>query len=88
MISNEFTVKLLLDYEEKVREKFVKKELLVPLNGELYFVNFNINPEQDDVKPGVVFGRSFLRLIKGIVDFRNEEKGASLLDPTSIDQIP
>ncbi|GJV21807.1 hypothetical protein Tco_1370827, partial [Tanacetum coccineum] len=37
----------------------------------LYFVNFIINPEQDDVEPGVVFGRSFLRLTKGIVDFRN-----------------
>ncbi|GKB53358.1 hypothetical protein Tco_0904111 [Tanacetum coccineum] len=40
MISNEFAVKLLLDYE-------------------------------DDVEPGVVFGRSFLRLTKGIIDFRN-----------------
>ncbi|GKC61610.1 hypothetical protein Tco_1089208, partial [Tanacetum coccineum] len=70
-ISNEFTVKLLLDYEEKDGEKIVKKELLVALNGELYFVNFIINPRQDDVEPGVVFGRSFLRLTKGIVDFRN-----------------
>ncbi|GJT83800.1 hypothetical protein Tco_1058142 [Tanacetum coccineum] len=71
MISNEFVVKLLLDYEEKDGEKIMKKELLVALNGELYFVNFIINPEQDDVEPGVVFGRSFFRLRKGIVDFRN-----------------
>ncbi|GJZ91921.1 hypothetical protein Tco_0663986 [Tanacetum coccineum] len=51
MISNEFAVKLHLDYDEKNGEKFVKKELLVALNGELYFVNFIINPEQDDVEP-------------------------------------
>nr|GEX34765.1 hypothetical protein [Tanacetum cinerariifolium] len=73
MISNEFVVKLLLDYEEKNGEKIVKKELLVSLNGELYFVKFIINPEQDDVEPGVVFGRSFLKLTKGIVDFGNEK---------------
>ncbi|GJX08847.1 hypothetical protein Tco_0196779, partial [Tanacetum coccineum] len=72
MISNEFAIKLLLDYEEKDGEKVVKKELLVALKGELYFVNkFIINPEEDDVEPGVVLGRSFLRLAKGIVDFGN-----------------
>ncbi|GJR79894.1 hypothetical protein Tco_0150679 [Tanacetum coccineum] len=27
--------------------------------------------EEDDVEPGVIFGRSFLRLTKGIVDFGN-----------------
>ncbi|GKE07151.1 hypothetical protein Tco_1399169, partial [Tanacetum coccineum] len=47
------------------------KELLVTLNGELYFVKFIINLEQDDVEPYVVFGRSFLRLTKGIVYFGN-----------------
>ncbi|GJU55099.1 hypothetical protein Tco_1228813 [Tanacetum coccineum] len=52
MISNEYVVKLLLDYEEKNGERVVKKEL-------------------DDVEPGVLFGRSFLRLTKGIIDFRN-----------------
>ncbi|GJT70407.1 hypothetical protein Tco_1029693 [Tanacetum coccineum] len=41
MISNEFAVKLCLEYEE------------------------------DDVEPGVIFGRSFFRLTKGIVDLRN-----------------
>ncbi|GJT26552.1 hypothetical protein Tco_0906827 [Tanacetum coccineum] len=49
----------------------VKKELLVALKGELYFVKFIINSEQDDVEPGVVLGRSFLRLAKGIVDLGN-----------------
>ncbi|GJX76240.1 hypothetical protein Tco_0323051 [Tanacetum coccineum] len=71
MISNEFAIKLLLDYEEKDGEKVVKKELFVALKGELYFVKFIINSEEDDVEPGVVLGRSFFRLTKGIVDFRN-----------------
>ncbi|GKC94012.1 hypothetical protein Tco_1159454, partial [Tanacetum coccineum] len=47
MISNEFAVKICLEYD------------------------FIINPEEDDVEPGVIFGRSFLRLTKGIVDFGN-----------------
>ncbi|GKE59924.1 DNA-directed DNA polymerase [Tanacetum coccineum] len=50
MILNEFAIKLLLDYEEKNGEKIMKKELLVALNEELYFVKFIINPEQYDVK--------------------------------------
>nr|GEX51419.1 hypothetical protein [Tanacetum cinerariifolium] len=82
MISNEVSVKLLLNYEEKNGEKIVKKDFLVALNGELYFVKFIINLKQYDVKPSVVFGRSFLRLTKGIVDFRNErtysDEGPSL----------
>ncbi|GJV37095.1 hypothetical protein Tco_1409572 [Tanacetum coccineum] len=71
MISNEFAVKLLLDYEEKDEEKVVKMELLVDLKEELYFVKFIINPEEDDVEPKVILVRSFLRLTKGIDDFRN-----------------
>ncbi|GJX21220.1 putative reverse transcriptase domain-containing protein, partial [Tanacetum coccineum] len=47
LISNEFTVKLCLDYE------------------------FIINPEEDDFIPGVILGRSFLRLSCRIVDFGN-----------------
>nr|GEY13869.1 hypothetical protein [Tanacetum cinerariifolium] len=58
------------DGEINLGEKVMKKELVVALRGELYFVRFFINPEEDDVEPGVMFGRSFLRLTKGIVDFR------------------
>ncbi|GJT59807.1 ribonuclease H-like domain-containing protein [Tanacetum coccineum] len=72
MISNEFAVKLYLEHEVKRGNKVVKKELIVALRGEIYFVKFIINPEEDDVEPGVVFGRSFLRLTKEIVDFGNE----------------
>ncbi|GKA93327.1 DNA-directed DNA polymerase [Tanacetum coccineum] len=71
LISNEFAVKLCLDYEMKKGKKLVKKELIVALKGELYFVKFIINPEEDDFEPGVILGRSFLRLAKGIVDFGN-----------------
>ncbi|GJW67030.1 retrovirus-related pol polyprotein from transposon TNT 1-94 [Tanacetum coccineum] len=69
MISNEFAVKLCLDYEEKSGHKVVKKELIVALRGEIYFVKFILNLEEDDVEPGVVFGRSFLRLTRIIADF-------------------
>ncbi|GKC50666.1 hypothetical protein Tco_1073411, partial [Tanacetum coccineum] len=69
MISNEFAVKLCLEHEVKRGNKVVKKELIVTLRGEIYFVKFIINPKEDDVEPGVVFGRSFLRLTKAITDF-------------------
>ncbi|GJZ89192.1 retrotransposon ORF1 [Tanacetum coccineum] len=71
LISNEFAVKLCLEYEEKNGEKLVKRELLVSLNGEFYFVKFIVNPEEDNVEPSVIFGRSFMRLAKGIANFGN-----------------
>ncbi|GKA61939.1 hypothetical protein Tco_0761458 [Tanacetum coccineum] len=71
LISNEFAVKLCLDYEVKKGHKVVKKELIVALKRDLYFVKFIINPEEDDVESGVILGRSFMRLAKGIVDFGN-----------------
>ncbi|GJR45526.1 hypothetical protein Tco_1313629 [Tanacetum coccineum] len=76
LISNEFTVKLCLDYEMKKGKKLVKKELIVALKGELYFMKFIINPEEDDFKPGVILGRLFLRLAHRVVDFGN---GISIL---------
>ncbi|GJV46169.1 hypothetical protein Tco_1430705 [Tanacetum coccineum] len=69
MISNEYAVKLCLEHEVKRGNKIVKKELIVALRGEIYFVKFIINPEEDDVEPGVIFGRSFLRMTKAITDF-------------------
>ncbi|GKD04852.1 hypothetical protein Tco_1179826 [Tanacetum coccineum] len=69
MISNEYAVKLCLEHEVKKENKVVKKELIIALRGEIYFVKFIINPEEDDVEPGVIFGRSFLRLTKAITDF-------------------
>ncbi|GJY37326.1 hypothetical protein Tco_0422704 [Tanacetum coccineum] len=71
MISNEFAVKLCLEHEVNNRDKVVKKELIVAVRGEIYFVKFVINPEKDDIEPGVVLGRSILRLTKGIADFEN-----------------
>ncbi|GJY40076.1 hypothetical protein Tco_0427346 [Tanacetum coccineum] len=57
LILNKFTVKLCLEYEEKNGEKLVKRELLVSLKREFYFVKFIVNPEEDDVKPSVILGR-------------------------------
>ncbi|GJW67739.1 hypothetical protein Tco_0122163 [Tanacetum coccineum] len=82
MISNEFVVKLCLDHEVKRGNKVVKKELIIALRVEIYFVKFIINPQEDNVEPGVVFGRSFLRLTKAIADFGNETNTIYLkLDP-------
>ncbi|GJY76409.1 ribonuclease H-like domain-containing protein [Tanacetum coccineum] len=71
LISNEFTVKFYLDYEVKKGKKLIKKEFIVALKGELYFVKFIINPEEDDFEHGVILGRSILRLAKGVVDLGN-----------------
>ncbi|GJZ85454.1 hypothetical protein Tco_0650793, partial [Tanacetum coccineum] len=68
-ISNEYAVKLCLDYEVKKGNKVVKKELIVAFKGELYFVKFIINPKEDDIEPEVIFGRSFMRLVNGIIVF-------------------
>nr|GEW15530.1 putative zinc finger, CCHC-type, retrotransposon Gag domain protein [Tanacetum cinerariifolium] len=68
LISNESAVKLCLDYEVKGK-RLVKKVLIVSLKGELYFVKLIINPEEDDFKPGVILGRSFLRLANGVFNF-------------------
>ncbi|GJV33919.1 hypothetical protein Tco_1394319, partial [Tanacetum coccineum] len=62
-------LKLCLEHEVKRGNKVVKKELIVALRGEIYFVKFIINPKEDDVKPGVIFERSFLRMTKAITDF-------------------
>ncbi|GKC24864.1 hypothetical protein Tco_1027014, partial [Tanacetum coccineum] len=78
LISNEFAIKLYLDYEMKKGKKLVKKELIVALRGELYFVKFIINPKEDDFKPEVILRRSFMRLAKGVVDFGN---GGSTIYP-------
>ncbi|GJX34922.1 retrovirus-related pol polyprotein from transposon TNT 1-94 [Tanacetum coccineum] len=48
LILNEFAVKLCLDYEVKKGKKLVKKELIIALKGELYFVKvITIYPEPD-----------------------------------------
>ncbi|GJY90878.1 putative reverse transcriptase domain-containing protein [Tanacetum coccineum] len=54
MISNEYAVKLCLEHEVKRGNKVVKKEFIVALRGEIYFVKFIINPEEDDVEHGVI----------------------------------
>nr|GEV66588.1 hypothetical protein [Tanacetum cinerariifolium] len=69
MISNKYAVKLCLEHEVKRGKKVVKKELIVALRGEIYFVKLIINPKEDDVKPGVILRRTFLCMTKAINDF-------------------
>ncbi|GJY73101.1 hypothetical protein Tco_0477532 [Tanacetum coccineum] len=69
LISNDYAVKLCLEYEVRKGKKLVKKELMVLLRGEIYFVQFIINPEEDEFEPGLIFRRSFLRSANAIVNF-------------------
>ncbi|GJX94620.1 hypothetical protein Tco_0349206 [Tanacetum coccineum] len=43
--------KLCLEYEVRKGKKLIKKELMVLLRGEIYFVQFIINPEEDEFEP-------------------------------------
>nr|GEZ13687.1 hypothetical protein [Tanacetum cinerariifolium] len=78
LISNEFIIKLCLDYEVKKGNKVVKKELIVALRGELYFFKFIINPKEEDMDLEVILGRSFIRLVNGMVDFESGLDGEEL----------
>ncbi|GKD23830.1 DNA-directed DNA polymerase [Tanacetum coccineum] len=49
LFSNEFAAKLCLEHEVKNGDKVVKKELIVAIRGEIYFVKFIINPKEDDI---------------------------------------
>ena len=69
LISNDYAVKLCIEYEGRKGKKVVKKELMVSLNGEIYFVQFVINPEEDEFEQGLIFGRSFLRSANAIANF-------------------
>ncbi|GKB57958.1 ribonuclease H-like domain-containing protein [Tanacetum coccineum] len=69
LISNDHAVKLRLEYEVRKGKKLVKKELMVLLCGEIYFVQLIINPEKDKFDPGLIFGRSFLRSSNATVNF-------------------
>ncbi|GJW58637.1 hypothetical protein Tco_0105368 [Tanacetum coccineum] len=69
LISNEFAVKLCLDYEVKKGNKVVKKELIVALRGELNFVKFIINLKEDDVEPGDPFVDDYEKTKKSMDDW-------------------
>ncbi|GJZ47559.1 hypothetical protein Tco_0601391 [Tanacetum coccineum] len=78
LISNDYAVKLCLEYEVRKGKKLVKKELMVLLRREIYFVQFIINPEEDEFELGLIFGRSFLRSANSIVNF---EEGTITIKP-------
>nr|GEX47983.1 hypothetical protein [Tanacetum cinerariifolium] len=78
LISNNYAVKLCLEHEVRKGKKLVKKELMVSLRGEIYFVQFIINPEEDEFEPSVIFGRLFLHSAKAITNF---EEGTITIQP-------
>ncbi|GJY59298.1 hypothetical protein Tco_0459190 [Tanacetum coccineum] len=78
LILNNYAVKLCLECKVRKGKKLVKKELMVLLRGEIYFVQFVINPEEDEFEPGLIFGRSFLRSANAMVNFR---EGTIMIQP-------
>ncbi|GKC49453.1 hypothetical protein Tco_1072198, partial [Tanacetum coccineum] len=80
---------ILPDGNRRDKDKVVKKELIVALRGEIYFVKFIINLEDDDIELGVVFGRSFLR--EGscwICPSRDENSSIDVPNPNSFNDSP
>nr|GEW24145.1 hypothetical protein [Tanacetum cinerariifolium] len=86
MISNEFAMKLCLEHEEKCRNKVVKKELIVALRGEIYFMKFIINPEEDDVEPRM--GKSIRNKMKQLEKYQliYSDMGISMSTRTPLTQ--
>ncbi|GJZ29044.1 hypothetical protein Tco_0573691 [Tanacetum coccineum] len=68
-MDTEDDIKLCLEYEVRKGKKLVKKELMLVLRGEIYFVQFIINPEEDEFEPGLIFRRSFLHSANAIINF-------------------
>ncbi|GJX45026.1 hypothetical protein Tco_0261702 [Tanacetum coccineum] len=52
-----------------MEENMISNEFSLKLCREYEFI---MNPKEDDVEPGVVLRRSFMRLTQGIADFENE----------------
>ncbi|GKD33115.1 hypothetical protein Tco_1248624, partial [Tanacetum coccineum] len=81
-------IKLCLEYKVRKGKKLVKKELMVLLHGEVYFVQFIINPEEDEFEPGLIFRRSFfdeegnlnLDNLEELLDFDIDEADKVKLD--------
>ncbi|GJX48865.1 ribonuclease H-like domain-containing protein [Tanacetum coccineum] len=82
LISNNYAVKLHLEYDVRNEKKLVKKELMVSLRGEIYIVQFIINPEEDEFEPSLIIGRSFLRFANAVTN-----SGKMLLD-FDFDEVP
>ncbi|GJU15430.1 hypothetical protein Tco_1143396 [Tanacetum coccineum] len=78
LISNDYVVKLCLEYEVRKGKKLVKNELMVLLCGKIFFVQFVINPEEDEFEPGQIFGRSFLCSANAMINFG---EGAITIQP-------
>jgi hypothetical protein len=69
-VSKELMKRLGLGFEEKENgKKIINKKLLVQMNVDVFLVEFYVNPSDDEWVPSVIFGRPFLVLAKGTVDF-------------------
>ncbi|GJR50642.1 DNA-directed DNA polymerase [Tanacetum coccineum] len=58
-------------YQMETEEISCKERIDSCFKRTIYFMKFIINPEEEDIEPVVVFGRSFMRLTKGITNLGN-----------------
>nr|GEY58142.1 hypothetical protein [Tanacetum cinerariifolium] len=72
LISSNLAARLFLKLKDKRGDKVELGKLLVCIKGEVYHVKFIVNPNDGDLTPGIVMGRSFLKTSRGIVNLRKE----------------
>ncbi|GKC22112.1 hypothetical protein Tco_1024262 [Tanacetum coccineum] len=89
MLSNEYAVKMCLDIEEIDGEKVVRREMLVTLKGEFYFLSSSSSTlEEDDKSQCVILWKIIsLKLAKVVVDF-GKWNNPHATDPDFFGMIP
>ncbi|GJZ91747.1 hypothetical protein Tco_0663812 [Tanacetum coccineum] len=80
------SVHLCLEYEVRKGKKLVKKELMVLLRGEMYFVQFIINPEEVKFEPGLIFERSFLHSANAIDHGAGSSRAKSSINIETVEE--
>ena len=72
LLHKEFFKRLGVECEKRDDSSvIVTKKLLVSLKGELFLVEFYVNPNENEWEPNVILGIPFLKLARSIVDFAN-----------------
>jgi hypothetical protein len=79
LLSKELMKRLKVSIKKKEDgRKEVTKRLLVQMNRDVFFVEFDVNPSDNEWEHSVILGRAFLEQTKGIIDF---SKGLLTIHP-------
>ncbi|GJV70109.1 hypothetical protein Tco_1485618 [Tanacetum coccineum] len=93
LIWNNYAVKLCLEYEVRKGKKLVKKELMVSLHGEIYLVQFIINPEEDELNQralahNIIMRYEMLEEVRLVIEtLAYHDKYRKLLDKIWADKV-